>query len=180
MMKKGGDAQNRAIQHLWKVTHSRCQQVIRKGRGSEEDQKDVRQEASMLLYLAINQGKFRGNTDAELIAFFKQTFLFVWLDKVRKRDKMPLAELEGYTSSIDASVEEMLIKLEEESKSNRALENCLKKLDEKEKDIVKWRYFDIPPASWDAIAKRLSYQTAQAAQNKGGRGMKKLRICMGT
>ncbi len=178
MMRKGGETQNLAIQKLWQKAEYKSWQVVRKGKGNEADRKDTRQEATMLLYLALSKGKFRGETDAELIAFYNQTFLFVWLDKVRKRKQMPPAELEGYIASIDPTVEETLIQLEQETHINKELEDCLKKLDEKGANIITWRYFEIPPVSWDEIARRLGYKTTQAAQNKGGKGMKQLRLCM--
>ena len=179
MLKKGGEVQNLAIQKIWRKTEAKSQRVIRRGRGSDEDRQDVRQEATMLLYLAIQRERFRGKTDAELIAFYNQTFLFVWMDRVRKRDQMPMNVLEEYSGPIDHSIEEILIQLEIETKAKRKLEECLKKLDEKGVKIIKWRYFEVPPFSWEEIAQRLAYNTAQTAQNKGGKGMKQLRICMG-
>ena len=178
MIKEGGEVQNLAIRKLWSSTENKCRKIVQKGRGSKEDQEDTRQEATMLLYLAISQNKFRGNTDAELVSFYKQTFLFVWLNKVRKRDQLPLSDLQEYASSIDKSIEESLIQLELQTKSRRKLKECLDKMDQKGLEIIKWRYFEIPPISWEEIAKRLGYKTTQAAQNKGGKGMKSLRICM--
>lgn len=178
MMRQGGEVQNRAIQLLWKKTDRRCRRVIRKGRGTDEDLMDTRQEATMLLYLAISEGTFRGETDAELITFFNRTFLFAWMGKVRKRDKMPQTNMEE-TISDDSSVEELLIQLEAKTASHRQLKACLDKLNQDIQQIVQWRYFEIPPISWQDIAQQLNLGSAQAAQNKGGRGMKQLRICMG-
>ena len=139
---------------------------------------DTRQEATVLMLLAIRKDNFRGNTDGELIAFFNQTFLYVWMAKIRKRDKLPLAELNTFYQTIEKNIEETLIQLETQTTLYQKLENCLKKLDKMGEKIIGWRYFEKPPVSWEVIARRLGYQTAQAAQNKGGKGMKMLRICM--
>lgn len=180
MIKEGDEAQNRAIQTIWKKTDYKCRNIVRKGRGNQEDLEDTRQEATILTLMAIRKNTFRGSTNGELVAFFNQTFLYVWMAKIRKRDKLPLTELNTYSTTIEKNVEDALIQLETQTIINRKLEHCLKKLDDIGKKIISWRYFEKPPVSWEIIAQRLGYQTTQAAQNKGGKGMKKLRICMDT
>ena len=147
MMRAGGEKQNEAIQSIWRKTEWKTRRIINKGRGLDEDWKDIRQEATMLLYQAITQGKFRGTTDAELVAFYSQTFLYVWMDRLRKRDRMPEADLGGNNISVDPSIEETLIQLEIETQSYQKLEECLQKLDEKGRQIVRWRYFEISSLS---------------------------------
>lgn len=164
MIKKGGQAQDRAVRFLMRRNDGKITRLVTQHNGSIEDAQDVFQEGMVELIFSIFEGRY--NHKSALDTFLYRICRFIWYKKYNKkiRDKKLLEELKREDdipafTAMDSAVQQIL-------------QNLSKHLGS---DCMQIFYLSASNYSSEEIARLIpSLNSAQAVMNKKYKCRKKL------
>jgi RNA polymerase sigma factor (sigma-70 family) len=142
-------------------------QLILKNSGSRQDAEDIYQEALIILFRKVKEGKF--SLSSSLSTFLYSICRFQWMHELRRRKKQPEKSLDEFTPQESEQFENYL---EEEGKYRQA-EQALRMLGEKCREILRLFYFD--RMDLKAIASRVGFRNEKVVKTQKHRCLEKAR-----
>lgn len=151
--------------HSFKIVKS----YVMKNNGTEADAKDVFQEAMLVAWLNLKEGKFVVKNEFSLSAYIYKISKYKWLDKLKsKRVKMTQRIGENDYEDMDAEINDY----NETEERLKYLSGLYERLDEKCKEVLNQFYYQ--KKNLEEIADSLSYDLGSIRTIKY-RCMQKLR-----
>lgn len=165
---KQGRNLEQPISYLYGEHFENLTNFIRKNKGSQQDAEDIFQETIIVFVDLVQREKFRGESSIK-------TFLYaiarnVWLNELKKRDRMFIRDTESYQNNPRESedLQEVLIRNEAKQKVMELIDQ----LGETCKKILVFYYYD--NLSMKEIYERMHYESEQVVRNQKYKCMKKL------
>jgi RNA polymerase sigma factor (sigma-70 family) len=160
---------NNVLEKLYKHNYKIVRNYVLKNSGTEADAKDIFQDAMLICWMNLKEGKFTVRNEFSLGAYLYKIAKYKWLDKVKsKRNKttvnIPFADIES--EEID-----MLEQNEAQHKLSYLL-GLYSRLDSKCKEVLNQFYYE--GKRLEEIASELSYDLGSVRTIKY-RCMQKLR-----
>lgn len=162
-----GDAKRRdkAFQKIYKTVFPKVNALIVKKGGTEEDALDIFQDAVLIFYDHINNGRFRSES-------LVSTYIYgisknLWHQFLRKRSKMDHIQQFEEDNIIEITLHD-----HKGLSATNTIEILLKQLDPNCREILKKYYYE--NRSMQEIQAHFSLGSTQAAKNKKYRCLKKL------
>ena len=145
------------IEQLYKINFQKAAQFIGNNGGTEEEAKDIYQEAFIAAWQNVRAGKFIAQEGSSLEAYIFQVAKFKWFDhlKKNKQKKMVALEDEGFADHIYSNEEQEYIE---------KVTLHFNKLGEQCRQVLKLFYF--MKQSMNKIATAFSWTEATAKNNK--------------
>ena len=139
--------------------YPKVEKMIYKNGGTRDDAKDIYQDGLIILYRKVTEGNF--TLTAQLGTYLFSVCRFLWMDEIKKREKMPADKFNEENEK--GFAEEINIDSEREQKIKQA-EKAIASLGEKCRKILRLFYFD--KKSMEEIAKLLGYNSENTAKNQ--------------
>jgi RNA polymerase sigma factor (sigma-70 family) len=149
-----------AINTIYKENYGIIQAYIIKNNGSEDDAKDVFQEAMVVLYEKSKNEHF--TLTSKISSFLYAISRHIWLKKLQKLGKNPTKNLEPYEAILEE--EDELEKIEEKEQILQRLEQSVLKLGEPCSSLIKAFYLE--KQNMQNIAERFGYTNAENAKTQ--------------
>jgi len=161
--------ENNVLEKTYKHNFKLVRSYVLKNNGKEADAKDVFQEAMIVTWMNLKEGKFEVRNEFSLSAYIYQIAKHKWLDKLKSnknklKSNIPVSEFKNEEIEI-----ENIYRTEE--KLNYLI-SMYKRLDNKCKEVLNHFYFE--RKSLEEIASQLNYDTGSIRTIKY-RCMQKLR-----
>ena len=156
-----------AFVYLYGLLYTKAVAYIRKNSGTEEEARDVFQDALLAFYKLVRQDRLRPDTKAE--AYIFSIFRNLWLKKLHKRKREVLLDEEAHDVPIEGGQLEGLIATEQHALLDQAIES----LGPDCQAILIAYYYE--QLRMEEIAQLLNFSSAQVAKNKKYNCMKKLK-----
>ncbi len=147
-------SRTKAFQRLYRY-YPKVKGMIKQYGGNSSDAQDVFQEALIVLCRKCNQPDFV--LTASLDTYLYSVCRFVWSDELKKRKRIPPAQL---SQSLAAEYDEG----SEKESIYKLAENALSQIGDKCKEIL--QLFYIHKLSMTEIAEKLGYGSEQSARNQ--------------
>ena len=169
-MLQDDDRRKEALAYLYRSARVHVIRMVVKYGGQEDDALEILSEGLMVFLENIRKGKFRHGSQLKvyLIGICK----FLWRDHRRKSGRIIEISVEDH---LETRVGEAVGDHLEREETVRMVQQCLSRLKEACRELLRWRFFEGEAAPWEVIAERLGYGSAQVARNKGQRCMKSLK-----
>jgi RNA polymerase sigma factor (sigma-70 family) len=156
------------IQYLYQAYFDNLTHFVRINKGGQEDAEDIFQEMVLVFIDLVQREKFRGESSIK-------TFLYaitrnLWLNELKKRNRMLLRDTEYYTGSPEA--EQDIYASIEANEIRRQIFHVMDQLGEVCKRILVYFYYD--NLSMKEILERLHYESEQVVRNRKYKCMKQL------
>jgi RNA polymerase sigma factor (sigma-70 family) len=149
-----------AINTIYKENYPMVQSLITKNNGTEDDAKDIFQEAMVILYEKSKNTDFR--LTSKISTYLYSISRHLWLKKLQKLGKMPIKNVE-YAEEIIENEDE-INKIEEKEQALLRMEQAIEKLGEPCRSLIKAFY--IEKSNMQAIAERFGYTNAENAKTQ--------------
>lgn len=149
-----------AINTIYKDNFGIVQAYIYKNNGSEDDAKDVFQEAMVVLYEKSKNADFV--LTSKIGTFLYAISRHIWLKKLQKSAKNKTKPLEDFEGIFDDENE--LEKMEEKEQILQRLETAVEKLGEPCSSLIKAFYLE--KQNMQKIAERFGYTNAENAKTQ--------------
>lgn len=162
---KSGDKE--ALDRLYVENFPKVRDYVMKNNGSEEQAKDVYQEAFISVWRNIQLDKFTPENDHSLVAYLVKVAKFKWIDFLRSRNYRDFTSLQE-----DLPTDGQVSEDEEEEKYFKLVKKHFDTLDDNCREILKRFYFY--GQSMEEIGKRFKW-TKETTRNNKYRCLKKLR-----
>lgn len=147
-IKKGDES---AAEYLYKQHFSMMSRLIKKNSGSEDDAKDIYQDAIIVFWEKITSGDFV--LSSKISTYLYSVCFNLWRKELERRKKLSSQEVEG-SVELDTNTEERV----------QAIRRCIDKLSETCQSVLKLYYFDNLQMS--EIAQKLNFSNADTAKTK--------------
>jgi RNA polymerase sigma factor (sigma-70 family) len=156
LMRKGDEE---ALATLFSLNRKPITALVTRNQGTVEDAHDVLQEAVIVLWERVRQGKFEAH--AKLSTFVFATARNIWLRQLARRRRETPADLqeEAAPSSDPSPLDEMM-----ESEMAERVARAMSRLGEPCKTLLLLFYWE--EASMEEIAERLGFANADTAKSK--------------
>ncbi len=156
------------IQYLYQAHFDNLTHFVRINKGSQEDAEDIFQEMVLVFIDLVQREKFRGESSVK-------TFLYaitrnLWLNELKRRNRMLLRDTEYYTGSPEA--EQGIHASIEANEIRRQIFQVMDQLGEVCKQILVYFYYD--NLSMKEILEQLHYDSEQVVRNRKYKCMKQL------
>lgn len=159
--------QEEAFVYLYGMLYEKSVAYIQKNSGTEEDARDIFQDALFVFYKMVRQD--RVSTDTNPSAYVFSVFRNLWLKKLKKRKReTPLQEEIHDAPVAPEQLEELL-----QTEQHELLGAALQALKADCRAILIAYYYD--QLRMEEIVKTLDFSSVQVAKNKKYKCMKKLR-----
>jgi RNA polymerase sigma factor (sigma-70 family) len=150
---------NEAFVYLYHACYGHIEAYIKANSGSEQDARDVFQEALFVLFKKAGDANFHWTADPG--AYLSAVVRNLWLYRLRTQNAHPtilLAEIEHIIPDIQDDFEEILYRENTDNIRYKTISDCIKKLQPECQDMIKYTYYQ-QLANKD-IAERLQYTDA--------------------
>lgn len=161
------DLKDKAFMILYRQYYPVIQKFILQNKGTNEDAKDIFQDALIILHNQIIKGKFLGNSSVK-------TYLYsvcrnLWLKKItRTKHTLDLIDNQQHVEPSPSALQELI-----GSEREKVIEEVLDRLGSECNKILKLFYFD--KLSMKKIKVHMQLTSEQVAKNKKMKCLKKLR-----
>lgn len=163
-----------ALKEIYQQYFAPCARIVLKDGGSNEDAREVFQEAVFSLLMKLENEDFV--IQSNLKGYLSQSCFNIWVKhKRRGRKFISEADLSMKIETVDDGKRIMLEKEKEEEQYTQ-MYTCLNKLSENCNTLLKLSFFK--KMKDEDIARQMEYKTGFVKQ-KRMRCMRSLRICMG-
>ncbi len=103
-----------AYKEIYKAHYAMVRQFVLKNGGSDDDAKDLFQEAVIALWDNIHSGKYRHTNEAMLHGYFRRICKFKWMETLRGHGRMvTLTGDEDFDADTDETALQRLVKRDE-------------------------------------------------------------------
>lgn len=154
---KNGD--NAAFVYLYQACYGPVEAFIKANSGSEQDARDVFQEALFVLFKKAGDVNFHWTADPG--AYLSAVVRNLWLYRLRTRQAHPVLLWEEHTHNQSEDYddfEEILLRENRDDSRYKAISECIQKLRPECQDMIKYAYYQ--QLATAEIAKRLHYTEA--------------------
>jgi RNA polymerase sigma factor (sigma-70 family) len=156
----------KALGLFYKENFGKIQNMVFKNSGTDDDAKDVYQEAMIDVVLQIKNGKL-DQLSSRLSTYLYSICYYKWIDRLRKKGRMMES---GFDDDLDGVVIQ-----EEESTSPYllAMEKVMSQIGEKCRNILQFFYYEKLPMA--QIANRMGFVDDNSAKSQKNKCMDKAR-----
>jgi RNA polymerase sigma factor (sigma-70 family) len=148
LIKKGDE---RALEHLYRKNYRMMARLIMRNSGSEDDAKDVFQDALIILWEKVRLGKFE--LSSKLSTFLYSVCQNLWHKELNRKQRHTSQEFDVAEHRDDDRQERIAI-----------VDKCMKQLKPDCRQILMYYYFDQLPMS--EIAEKMEFANADSAKTK--------------
>jgi RNA polymerase sigma factor (sigma-70 family) len=165
---KDRQRENAGILYLYDNYFEHLSWWIKQNNGTEDDAKDIFQEAVIAFVNMVQQDKFRGESSIKTVLFSLNRY--IWLNELKKRGRTSAREKkygqagEQFEASAEISMEQR--------EAGKELVRIMDRLGEKCKKILLLFYYE--NYSMKQILSELDYENEQVARNKKYKCLKQL------
>ncbi len=149
-----------AINTIYKENYHVIQSLIAKNNGTEDDAKDIFQEAMVILYEKSKNSDFK--LTSKISTYLYAISRHLWLKKLQKLGRIPTKSIEHIEDIVENEVEFEII--EEKEQALLRMEQSIEKLGEPCRSLIKAFY--IEKNNMQAIAERFGYTNAENAKTQ--------------
>lgn len=168
-IRSGGEACNSALRYLYKVNLPMVSRYITQNSGRAEDAQDKFQNAVIVFYEHVCEGRFEGRSSIRsyLLAIVRN----MWLNELKRKGLN-----EKYTESLLPEAQDMpdtphAVFVSGEHAA--VLDAVVQQLGEGCRNLVRWRFWQYKPMK--EIAELMGYKNEQVAKNKQQKCLESLR-----
>lgn len=168
-LKAGGSDESAALGQLYRAELPRIVRYVRRNSGTEDDARDVFQDALIVFSEQVRKGIFR--QESSIKAYLRSICKHMWLNQLKRR-KHADAYVD-YQKDVPAIPADTPVKLMLDQEKDELIGKLMGALGDKCKEILQLRIYYRD--SMQEIAERLGYKNAQNAKNRHYKCMKALR-----
>lgn len=166
-LQHGGAAADEVLRYIYLQNRIVVLDFVKKNNGSLEEAKDIFQEAMMVFYENVQQGKFKG--ESALASYIYSIARFIWLNRLKRKG---IGQKIIETQKASDISESFLPGFLEKEKHKQVL-GIFEKLGADCKKVLVlniYQYFNM-----QEIAQEMNYDNEQIARNKKYKCLKKLK-----
>ena len=164
---RGGPAEDAALRQVYLQNRMVILDFVKKNNGSEEEAKDVFQEAVMAFYENVKLGKFKG--ESAILSYIYSIARFNWLNRIKRKG---IGQKIMETQKATDITESFLPRFLEKEKELQVL-GIFEKLGKDCKKVLVLHIYQ--HLNMQEIAAAMNYDSGQIARNKKYKCLKKLK-----
>lgn len=161
--------ENNVLEKTYRYNYKTVRNYVMKNSGTEADAKDIFQEAMMIAWLNLKEGKFTVRNEFSLSAYIYKIAKFKWLDKLKSKEVRLTTKAGNYDFE---DIETESGDYNDAEKKLNYLRSLYNQLDDKCKEVLNRFYFE--KKKLEEIASSMDYDTGSIRTIKY-RCMQKLR-----
>ncbi len=161
--------ENNVLEKTYRYNYKTVRNYVMKNSGTEADAKDIFQEAMMIAWLNLKEGKFTVRNEFSLSAYIYKIAKFKWLDKLKSKEVRLTTKAGNYDFE---DIETESSDYNDAEKKLNYLRSLYNQLDVKCKEVLNSFYFE--KKRLEEIASSMDYDTGSIRTIKY-RCMQKLR-----